>query len=53
MTIIAKKNVLRAPQPLQIGLVTKDQDTSPAAALFIQTALTWTQSQAVPLAAAN
>ncbi|MEP6986141.1 MAG: LysR family transcriptional regulator [Chloroflexota bacterium] len=37
------------PQPLQIGLVTKDQDTSPAAALFIQTALTWTQKQQAAL----
>ena len=42
---------LDPPQQLQIGLVMKEQDTiSPAATLFAQTALAWTQTQ-LPAAA--
>jgi DNA-binding transcriptional LysR family regulator len=37
---------LDPPQPLEIGLAVKSQETaSPAAKLFLQTALTWTQMQ--------
>jgi hypothetical protein len=41
---------LDPPQPLQIGLAVRSQETaSPGAKLFVQTALDWIQGQASQL----
>jgi hypothetical protein len=45
---------LDPPQELQIGLAVRSQGlASPGAKLFVQTALTWAQEQAILLACAR